>query len=150
MKRLLLAITSLFASCSSYSNTEQELLAATLVLEAGGEGAAGMQAVACVVVNRSIRAGEPVGIVLLKPRQFATSAFKDPVKTAKSRWCTNVWGTAMAVSSCALGHTLLDTTNGATHFHAATCRPEWAKSLTQTKKIGNHVFYRETPKKPAR
>lgn len=33
-------------------------------------------------------------------------------------------------------------TDGATHFHAASVRPDWAGRMTRTAKIGHHSFYR--------
>ncbi len=33
-------------------------------------------------------------------------------------------------------------TDGATHFHTTAVRPKWAKRLTETARIGDHIFYR--------
>ena len=38
--------------------------------------------------------------------------------------------------------TLLDITDGATHYHADYVRPSWAKTKTKTVEIGDHIFYR--------
>jgi len=38
--------------------------------------------------------------------------------------------------------TLLDITDGATHYHADYVYPEWRKSKTKTVEIGDHIFYR--------
>ena len=37
---------------------------------------------------------------------------------------------------------LIDITDGATHYHADYVFPEWRKSKTKTVEIGDHIFYR--------
>lgn len=34
-------------------------------------------------------------------------------------------------------------TDGATHFHASSVRPDWSRRFAQTAEIGTHLFYRE-------
>ncbi len=34
-------------------------------------------------------------------------------------------------------------TGQATHYHAASVHPRWAKRLVRTTRIGNHIFYRQ-------
>jgi len=36
----------------------------------------------------------------------------------------------------------LDITDGATHYHHHSISPTWSKSMTETVRIGEHVFYR--------
>ena len=38
--------------------------------------------------------------------------------------------------------TLLDVTDGATHYHADYVEPDWAKTKTKTIEIEDHIFYR--------
>jgi spore germination cell wall hydrolase CwlJ-like protein len=38
--------------------------------------------------------------------------------------------------------TLLDVTDGATHYHADYVEPAWAKTKTKTIEIEDHIFYR--------
>ena len=38
--------------------------------------------------------------------------------------------------------TLLDITDGATHYHADYVFPAWRKTKTKTTEIGDHIFYR--------
>jgi len=40
------------------------------------------------------------------------------------------------------GITILDITDGATHYHADYVSPAWRKSKTKTVEIGDHIFYR--------
>ena len=37
---------------------------------------------------------------------------------------------------------LVDLTDGATHYHATSVNPSWAKTKTKVGRIGNHIFYR--------
>jgi len=38
--------------------------------------------------------------------------------------------------------TILDITDGATHYHADYVTPAWARTKTKTTEIGDHIFYR--------
>jgi spore germination cell wall hydrolase CwlJ-like protein len=42
-----------------------------------------------------------------------------------------------------------DITDDATSFHATDVQPDWAGQMLKTVQIGNHVFYRETPRSRA-
>jgi len=46
------------------------------------------------------------------------------------------------IAALALLHRDKDITGGATHYHAFYVKPWWAKKLTRTVKIGDHIFYR--------
>ena len=59
-----------------------------------------------------------------KPKEQA--AFEDAIRVV----------TYMAVSD------IDDLTDGATHYHATSVSPEWAKAKTKTVHIGDHIFYR--------
>ena len=39
-----------------------------------------------------------------------------------------------------------DITDGATHYHHYTINPSWAKNMTKTVRIDEHIFYRVGPK----
>ena len=36
-----------------------------------------------------------------------------------------------------------DYSRGATHYHTRDVNPYWAKSMVETARIGNHIFYKE-------
>ena len=59
-----------------------------------------------------------------KPTEQA--AFEDAIRVV----------TYMAVSN------VDDLTDGATHYHATSVSPAWAKAKTKTAQIGDHIFYR--------
>ncbi len=129
-----------------------DILARTLWGEARGEGTAGMQAVAAVIMNRvkTSRAkpggmwwGNDVISVCQKPWQFSCWNRSDPnmkkvmAVTANDPYFKN----AQAIARAALAGTLRDPTGGATHYHARGSVPDWAKGQPPTATIGRHVFY---------
>lgn len=125
-----------------------DILARTLWGEARGEGAAGMQAVASVVLNRARRGGwwgAGVAEVCLKPRQFSCWNEDDPnrekVAGATPPPCPR-FAVARRIACRAVCGVMEDLTGGATHYHAAGAQPYWAEGRTPCAVIGRHVFYR--------
>lgn len=134
------------------------ILATTLVLEAGGEGNAGMDAVAHVILNRAKTnhngwGTKPVQQVL-RPYQFSMwneytrgrEKWTDVLKKARAR--TEQWAYALPLAKQLYAGTLSskDLTGGATFYYnpktanpdslGFTKHPDWV----QTKKLGKHVF----------
>lgn len=136
-----------------YRNIEIDVLARTLWGEARGEGALGMEAVACVVLNRVKVAEEKGGKywwgsnivqVCQKPYQFSCWNRSDPnfKKLQTVHEGDLYFATALRVARRACAGTLEDSTNGATHYHARASKPFWARGEKPTATIGNHIFYR--------
>ncbi len=135
-----------------YHNTSIDVLARTLWGEARGEGSAGMEAVACVILNRVKRAekegsfwwGNNIIQVCQKPYQFSCWNRSDPnYKTLQAVQSDDLYfASALRVARRAVAGTLEDMTNGSTHYHADYITPYWAKGETPRTKIGRHVFYR--------
>lgn len=135
-----------------YKMLEVDILARTLWGEARGEGAAGMQAVASVILNRARIARERGGFwwggdviqVCQKPYQFSCWNRADPnfqkLQAVDER--DLYFATALRVARRALAGTLDDNTNGGTHYHAASIQPYWARGENPVAVIGRHVFYR--------
>lgn len=119
---------------------EDHLVAATLILEAGGESdPRAMAAVNEVIVNRAENRDLLRGQVVLQPMQFS---------------CWNDKERRVELLHHAMDHTKYDQaleivtdevtnhTHGATHYHADYVHPYWADSLTRTVKIETHIFYK--------
>ena len=118
-------------------------LVQTIYHEARGEGEEGMAAVGWVVLNRRASVAYPdtvCGVV----RQA------DDLGRCQFSWFCDGRSDALAQDDArreaeAVADALLagadDPTNGATSFHAARVRPAWADELTETARIGAHVFY---------
>lgn len=129
-------------------NSEADVLARTIWGEARGEGYAGMQAVANVIMNRVKRGGWyglTVTEVCKKPYQFSCWNVND-VNYAKIQNVTtdnNQFLQALDIARQAVAGTLPDITSGATEYHATSIEPAWNYAkLEDVGTIGNHKFYR--------
>lgn len=125
-----------------------DVLARTLWGEARGEGEQGMQAVACVVLNRAAKKGwmgKTVAEVCLKPWQFSCWNADDPnrEKLLKVGPADPQFKIALQVATDALAGRLKDYTFGSTHYHTTVISPKWAKGKTPVVVIGNHAFYND-------
>jgi spore germination cell wall hydrolase CwlJ-like protein len=130
-----------------------DVLARTLYGEARGETVRGKEAVAAVVLNRVKRArarggywwGGTVEAVCLKPWQFSCWNENDPNRkkalaaTARNR----TFQVCQRIARRAVTDGLKDPTRGATHYHAKTVRPPWARGRTPSAVVGNHLFYND-------
>ena len=123
-------------------------LARTVYWEAKGEGVAGMEAVASVVINRLAAEGFPATLcaVVMDGQEKATCQF--------GWWCDGKSDTAtepeqyamaLDVARRALNQELDDRTEGALYFAAGNSRPEWTSSMVETLAVGDHVFFRPEP-----
>lgn len=135
-----------------YREIEADILARTLWGEARGEGSAGMQAVACVILNRAAESalrgrmwwGNNIVQICQKPYQFSCWNRSDP----NFRKLQDVdegdlyFVTALRIARRAIMGALKDPTGGATHYHAKGVQPYWVRGETKTAEIGRHVFYR--------
>ncbi len=130
-----------------HKELETDVLARTLWGEARGEGTEGMQAVACVVMNRVRRGGwwgDSVIAVCQKPFQFSCWNQDDP-NLPQMRAVTAErdpsFATALRVARRAIYGAIDDITGGADHYHAAGIMPYWARGEKPVAVIGNHIFY---------
>lgn len=121
-------------------------LARTIYWEARGEGDAGMQAVASVVMNRLRHMGFPKTIcgVVTQGQEQGACQF--------SWWCDGQRDAAEAhepytlakeIARKALNRQLEDRTEGALYYHQGV-PPSWAKQYLRTVEVGGHVFYKPT------
>lgn len=136
-----------------YNELAIDVLARTLWGEARGEGATGMEAVACVILNRVVVAaakggtywwGNDIITVCQKPYQFSCWNRSDP-NYRKLLEVTDQdihFATALRIARRAIAGTLVDTTDGATHYHARFIMPHWAKGEVPTLSLKNHIFYK--------
>jgi spore germination cell wall hydrolase CwlJ-like protein len=120
-------------------------LARTIYWEAKGEGIAGMEAVANVVMNRLGHEGFPNTIceIVMQGQEQSTCQF--------SWWCDGrmdaaeeekSYAIAREIARKALNQQLTDRTNGALYFHHEKVTPSWSAEYTKTTKVGEHVFYK--------
>ncbi|WP_417783554.1 cell wall hydrolase [Terasakiella pusilla] len=135
--------------------TAIDTLARTLYGEARGEKVRGIEAVACVIINRVEKAlkrggywwGSDVEKVCLKPWQFSCWNVNDPnrEKILQVDRQNKVFATCLRVARRAVFGALTDMTGGATHYHVDGLLPAWARYQIPCVEIGQHVFYRDIP-----
>lgn len=140
-----------------YPYTVEDIIAATLVDEAGGEKDAekGMTAVMNVLMNRAKGDFRRAGGECLKPKQFSgwNSVNKLDVnsvnKFIESKRKHAKYALALKLAAQARAGTLKDITNGADHFlninltkaqSSKSSLPSWFNSKKVTATIGNHTF----------
>lgn len=124
-----------------------DTLARTLWGEARGEGPRGMEAVACVVMNRVTCAvshfGASVTDVCQKPAQFSCWNASDSNRARLLAVTTadTDFAQSLAIAARAVDGALADFTAGATHYHTRAVRPGWAAGKTPCFELGDHLFY---------
>jgi spore germination cell wall hydrolase CwlJ-like protein len=120
-------------------------LSRTIYWEARGEGAAGMEAVANVVMNRLGHEGFPNTIceVVRQGSEQGACQF--------SWWCDGrsddaeedkSYAIAKEIARKALNRQLTDRTGGALYFHQREATPSWSAEYIKTVEVGEHVFYK--------
>lgn len=133
------------------SNAAINIIATTLVLEAGGEGDKGILAIANVLHNRAKKRGTTPAQEALRHYQFSmwnayndkTEKVSDVIARAKvhPKW-------KLAVDYAKRIDSLPDITKGATHYYNPhKVNPSWgedSKTWVHHKDIGNHKFGRDT------
>ena len=135
-----------------------DILARTIYGEARSEGTEGMEAVACVIMNR-YRAEKwytgyrfyggkripDVAETCLKRRQFSCWNRNDPnyVKIFNVTAMDAVFRQCLDIARRALSNELKDFTNGATYYHTRQIKPIWALQHTPCYRCKNHLFYND-------
>ena len=147
MKKIfLIALICLLPNLVWSKNIESQVVAAVIIGEAGGEGEVGMLAVAGVIKNRMGQSRSAYEVVT-RPFQFA--AYSNPVLkkempiedfVAKAALHSR-WPYAMLLAEKISESSIVDITEGATHFHTASTSPYWSKIFQFKVQIGNHKFY---------
>lgn len=126
---------------------DRELLAKTLMAEAGGEGMQGMLAAGAVMRNRVDAGGYGDGLrgVIMKPGQF--SAWNGVTGYAGGEGAVDMSSIrpsaeAYQVADMILAGNYQDPTGGATHYYnPSVANPAWGQSAGGNwQTIGNHVF----------
>lgn len=138
--------------------SDLDILARTIYGEARGEGQEGMEAVACVVMNRyrshkwycgyTWQNGMKVPSVAqtcLKRYQFSCWNKNDPNldKVLKVTAHDKLFQECLLVAERALSGELKDFTHGAVYYHTKDIRPQWAKGKSPCYEVKHHLFYRE-------
>lgn len=137
----------------SAKNDVIDTLARTLYGEARGENVKGIEAVACVVLNRVKVAdehggkfwwGSDVQSVCRKPWQFSCWNENDPnrLKIMRVTQDDPCFAMCLRIARRAVNGLLRDFTEGSTHYHTLSIEPKWAVGQVPLFILGNHAFYR--------
>ena len=123
------------------SASYQDIVATTLILEAGGEYSEGaMEAIHEVIYNRSIKRNKSMSEVCLQKWQFSCWNGKDIDQNITKAKKHPRWSKAMKIVDTAQ---MSNFTNGADHYYAEYIdEPYWAEDMTLTVKIGRHLFFK--------
>lgn len=141
---------------ASLTAEERLIIATTLILEAEGEGKAGMQAVLNVIYNRANHRIAKMVEVVTNPGIFSSlnsatySPSPDYGPLIQRALSSPQFGTAYTLVNTLERSHLFDITYGSDYFHSIQIEnPEWTNSMRHVRKIGAHRFYRSnTYKRP--
>lgn len=143
---MLTALIATLSTCLLFANSEatnDRVVAACILMEAGGEGELGMRAVASVIQNRSIKDGKCAYDVVRQRNQFASMVGRtdaQAIKYAINRW-PNQWEFALYLVKKVNQKELTDVTDGAYFFQTNGTRvSKWHGDKTIT--IENHSFFK--------
>ncbi len=119
--------------------SERQIVAATILGEARGEGFKGMYAVACVIKERSVLSGRSVAAECLRPRQFDANRNGVQLNLLDASKEAN-YALFLADNLDRLDR---DWIGRATHFvNLSVAKPKWAEGQTTTRVVKNHSFFR--------
>lgn len=139
MKTLLLFLVCI-VSLSAKGYTDLDVVAATLIAEAGGEkDPRAMKAVYEVIVKRAKDRKLSEVKVCLQPKQFSCWNDVNVEKTVKRLSAHRRFAEAKRI----VQSPVTSYTFGADHYHTTAVKPKWAAKLRKTVQIQNHIFYRE-------
>lgn len=131
---ILFTALAMAASCHA---GDREIIAATILGEARGEGKAGMYAVACVIQVRANERRMTPAQVCTQRLQFSACNGGVPLHLLKLPQATYALELADAIgrldASC-VGH--------ANHYHTDAVSPSWSKGRKPVAIVGGHKFFR--------
>ena len=127
------------------ASAAQVCLAQAIYFEARGEPRAGQFGVASVVLNRVAHPAYPgtvCDVVFQGSARRNACQFSFACDSLTDRAPPNrAWHRSLQMAGRALAGLAPDLTGRATHYHARSVDPPWAKKLTHTVTIGEHRFY---------
>lgn len=126
-----------YVGTPTFQNSNQYTLASIIQGEAGGEGQAGMQAVASVIQNRASQNFSGYGTSAIS-QALANNQFQGQSTPSQS---------ALDIAAQLQNGTLADNTGGATYYaNPAASTASWATNLNSSNslQIGNHFFTNNT------
>ena len=137
MKHILIFIVLSLTSLSAA--TKQEIVAATLIAEAGGERAFGaMEAVNEVIINRAKSRNISTDKTVLQKDQFSCWNGKSVDSVVAKAKKHPKWNVALSI----VNNPKTNFVKGSDYYHTKDCNPKWNRNMAVVKVIGAHIFYR--------
>ncbi|HEY3815031.1 MAG TPA: cell wall hydrolase [Caulobacteraceae bacterium] len=122
-----------------------DCLTQAVYFEARGEGLAGMQAVAQVVLNRVRHPAFPKTIcgVVFQGAGAGGCQFSFACDGSMHRGVeAEAWRRSRDVAAKALGGYVMTAVGNATHFHTVEVNPGWRSTMLRVAQVGTQIFYR--------
>lgn len=145
----LIAVSAIgHVNAEGLSSYDRQIVASCLVLEAGCDGAEGMQAVLNVILNRADGYLHRLVPETIKYGAFSCMAevwntsrpnYSNLIRRAQDQ--SEAYATALRLLATMERGLLWDNTYGATHYHATYIRPYWVSDMRYITTIGGHHFY---------
>lgn len=139
MKNILACVLSFLTVTARAATPEQELVAAVLIAESGGEGADGLAAVAEVIWTRSAERHQTLTQVVVAKWQFSCLNGADHAKVIAKAKTHPKWPLALKLAT---ERPQTNLTRGSNHYHTPSVHPLWSRGRTPVAKIGGHLFFR--------
>jgi N-acetylmuramoyl-L-alanine amidase len=157
----ILSFAIIFAGCQSQSvvasdvvdENDLQCLAMNIYHEARNQQIIGQIAVSNVVLNRVKDERYPNTICdVVRDAKLKSNGYPKINQCQFSWYCDGKpdtpldimrWEDSKSLARLILNNKkLFDVTNGATHYHATYVDPYWNKSMKETVRIGQHIFYK--------
>jgi hypothetical protein len=123
----------------------RDVVAAVIVAESGGHGRKGMEAVYEVIHARGTQRNRNCVEIVIAKKQFSclngttpNSLVKKMRKHPEFKWVEGELLKWVPITS----HTGTNPYNRATHYHATSCSPWWAKGKKPLATFGGHKWYK--------
>jgi hypothetical protein len=127
------------------ASRDLECLTDAVYYEARGEGLAGMQAVAQVVLNRVRHPAFPKSVcgVVFQGAAGGGCQFSFACDGSMRRGVeASAWRRSREVAAKALAGYVMTEVGNATHFHTTSVTPGWRGTMLRVAQVGAHIFYR--------
>jgi hypothetical protein len=127
------------------ASRDLDCLTDAVYYEARGEGVAGMQAVAQVVLNRARHPAFPKTVcgVVFQGAGGGGCQFSFACDGSMHRAVEPMaWRRAREIASKALAGYVMTEVGNATHFHTTAVSPGWRSNMLRVAQVGSQIFYR--------
>ena len=138
-RRLAATVAALLCAATANAVQPQEVVAAVLIAEAGGQGAVAMRAVREVIQMRAFERHQTEHAVVSAPKQFSCLNRIAPARLVSLAKRHPLWPDAVRLAAAPVRQATVWQAN---HYHALTVRPAWSVGARPVAVVGGHAFYK--------